>query len=77
MGGGTPSLIPAADFSLIIDTLTKLFSVSKDTEMTLEVNPGTVTDEKRNVPAARIQQDKRRITGRSGPDFKAYGTHPH
>ena len=46
VGGGTPSLIPAADFSLIIDTLTKLFSVSKDTEMTLEVNPGTVTDEK-------------------------------
>jgi oxygen-independent coproporphyrinogen-3 oxidase len=46
IGGGTPSLIPIADLSLIINTLTKLFNVSKDAELTIEANPGTVTAEK-------------------------------
>jgi len=46
LGGGTPSLIPIADLSLIINTLIKLFNISKDAEITLEANPGTVTAEK-------------------------------
>lgn len=49
IGGGTPSLIAVSDISLIINTLTKLFNISKDAEMTLEVNPGTVTGEKAGV----------------------------
>jgi len=49
IGGGTPSVIAVSDLSLIIDTLKKLFNVSEDAEMTLEVNPGTVTDEKARV----------------------------
>lgn len=46
IGGGTPSIISVSDLSLIINTLTELFNVSENAEMTLEVNPGTVTYEK-------------------------------
>ncbi|NLG88837.1 MAG: radical SAM family heme chaperone HemW [Clostridiaceae bacterium] len=46
VGGGTPSLIPAEYLSIIINALTKFFNISKDAEITLEVNPGTVTAEK-------------------------------
>jgi len=42
LGGGTPSLLTAAQLELLLSTLNKYFSISSDAEVTLETNPGTV-----------------------------------
>ena len=46
IGGGTPSLIPAADIRRLMDGLKKNFSVSPDAEITIESNPNSLTREK-------------------------------
>ena len=43
LGGGTPSVYGPADIELIIDTAVGQFKITRDAEITLEVNPGTVT----------------------------------
>ncbi len=43
VGGGTPSLLKAALIGEIIDTAQRLFPIMPAVEITLEVNPGTVT----------------------------------
>jgi oxygen-independent coproporphyrinogen-3 oxidase len=45
-GGGTPSLLEPAEVAAIIETCRSAFSVAADTEVTLEANPETITDEK-------------------------------
>jgi len=42
-GGGTPSLLPVKDIENILQIIADKFKVSWDVEVTLEVNPGTVT----------------------------------
>jgi oxygen-independent coproporphyrinogen III oxidase len=42
-GGGTPSLLSVVDISLILKKLFNHFNIQKDTEITMEINPGTVT----------------------------------
>ena len=42
-GGGTPSLLTPAQLDRILSALHKHFEVQPDTEVTLEMNPGTVT----------------------------------
>ena len=44
-GGGTPSLLSAAQLALIIDALHTRFHIAPEPEITLEMNPGTVTRE--------------------------------
>lgn len=44
-GGGTPSLLSPAQLAAILDALNARFSVSRDAEVTMEMNPGTVTQE--------------------------------
>lgn len=41
-GGGTPSLMPVHIFARIMDAIRKNFDVARDTEITLESNPGTL-----------------------------------
>ncbi|BBO74453.1 coproporphyrinogen III oxidase [Desulfosarcina widdelii] len=41
-GGGTPSLLSARRIERILDEVHARFAVTKDAEVTLEVNPGTV-----------------------------------
>ena len=41
-GGGTPSLLSPAQISRILDTARGLFVFSKDAEITMECNPGTI-----------------------------------
>ncbi len=43
IGGGTPSLLSIGDLSLIITTVLSSFTVSEDAEVTIEVNPGTIS----------------------------------
>ncbi|MBX3311330.1 MAG: coproporphyrinogen III oxidase [Microbacteriaceae bacterium] len=44
-GGGTPSLIPAADIAKVISTLARTFGLEPEAEVTLEANPDTVSAE--------------------------------
>jgi oxygen-independent coproporphyrinogen III oxidase len=44
-GGGTPSLLSAAQLGTILETIYKKFSVAADSEITMEMNPATVTPE--------------------------------
>ena len=44
-GGGTPSLLSAAQVETILNALQERFLVSAEAEVTMEMNPGTVTPE--------------------------------
>ena len=44
-GGGTPSLLSPTDFERIINHLHKHGNISSDAEITVEANPGAVSDE--------------------------------
>ncbi len=45
-GGGTPSLLDPSDIDRLLDAIRAGFFVRRDAEITLETNPGTVTEEK-------------------------------
>jgi len=45
-GGGTPSLLQDTDLDVIFNSIHKNFSVSADPEITIEVNPDDITEEK-------------------------------
>ncbi|MDI6766329.1 MAG: radical SAM family heme chaperone HemW [Bacteroidota bacterium] len=45
-GGGTPSLLKSQSIVDILHDLKKTFSIRADAEITIEVNPGTVKEEK-------------------------------
>ncbi len=47
-GGGTPSLLSAAQLEKILKTIHKQFEIDLDSEITLEMNPATVSIEKLN-----------------------------
>lgn len=57
-GGGTPSLMPAIDLGRVISKIRKRFDLISDAEITIEVNPDSVTREfldiMRNSGATRI-----------------------
>jgi oxygen-independent coproporphyrinogen-3 oxidase len=44
-GGGTPSLLAPAQAARILEAVRENFNVSTDAEVTMEMNPGTVTPE--------------------------------
>ncbi len=46
IGGGTPSVLETESVRQIIDTASGLYKLSPDSEVTLEINPGTVNPEK-------------------------------
>ena len=48
-GGGTPSLLSSEDFSRIFSALRKKYCFAEDAEITVEVNPGTLSEEKASV----------------------------
>ena len=45
-GGGTPSLLAPAQLDRILATLSEQFEIDRTAEVTLEINPGSVTREK-------------------------------
>lgn len=47
-GGGTPSLIPGEQILSVIKELKNCFAFSKEPEISIEINPGTLTEEKRD-----------------------------
>lgn len=44
-GGGTPSLLSPDQLGIILESLRKPFTLTKNAEITLEANPGTVSQE--------------------------------
>lgn len=46
IGGGTPSLLSEHDIGRILDCIRLYFNVTDDAEITIEVNPATVSDDK-------------------------------
>ena len=45
IGGGTPSLVAPEYYERLFNELRKYFEISKDCEITLELNPGTARDD--------------------------------
>jgi len=45
-GGGTPSILPADQLISILETCRSSFHIADDTEITVEINPGTISPEK-------------------------------
>jgi oxygen-independent coproporphyrinogen III oxidase len=43
IGGGTPSVLAAADLERLIDDIRTAFTITSDAEITLEANPGDIT----------------------------------
>lgn len=46
IGGGTPSSVPPSYIGLIFDRISDVITIEDDTEITMEINPGTATDQK-------------------------------
>ena len=46
LGGGTPSIVPLECITEVMEALYLYFQVAEDAEITIECNPGTVTEEK-------------------------------
>lgn len=46
IGGGTPSFIDAQNIEKILNNVFENYKVSKNAEITIEINPGTVTEDK-------------------------------
>lgn len=49
VGGGTPSVLEANQMQRIFEALREVFEIAEDAEITVEVNPGTVTPKKLRV----------------------------
>ena len=45
-GGGTPSFLESKYIKKVLEDIRRNFNISSDAEITLEVNPGTITEEK-------------------------------
>ncbi|MCI2061452.1 MAG: radical SAM family heme chaperone HemW [Eubacteriaceae bacterium] len=52
IGGGTPSLLDAADIGALMSCVRDSFSVAPDAEVTIEANPNSLTEEKLKIYAA-------------------------
>ena len=48
-GGGTPSLLSAPQFDSVLQALHSAFTFTKDAEISIEANPGTISPEKLNA----------------------------
>lgn len=46
VGGGTPSVLEAGQMEGVLGNIQEVFELEKKSEITLEMNPGTVTEEK-------------------------------
>ncbi|MBC7320828.1 radical SAM family heme chaperone HemW [bacterium] len=46
LGGGTPSILPLENLERIVNTIYRLTKLEENLEFTIEVNPGTINEEK-------------------------------
>ncbi len=66
-GGGTPSLLPAAQLARVIEAIRGRFTLDKDIEITLEANPDSLTqeflDDIKSAGATRISMGMQSAVG--------------
>jgi putative oxygen-independent coproporphyrinogen III oxidase len=73
-GGGTPSLMPPAAVAAVLDEIAKLWSVSKDVEITMEANPTSVEAENfRGYRSAGVNRVSVGVQALNEVDLKALG----
>lgn len=65
-GGGTPSILPACEIGRILRTIRSCYEVAESAEITIECNPGTLTEEK--LSAYRSFGINRLSIGLQSPD---------
>jgi len=63
IGGGTPSLMPPAALEKLMSTIRNLFPVSGEAEISVESNPGSVSDPAAWLSAARALGVNRVVVG--------------
>ena len=56
VGGGTPSVLNGEQMKAIFNVLRESFVIDTDAEITIEVNPGTVTEEKAEAFARWVSE---------------------
>ncbi|MBF0468776.1 MAG: radical SAM family heme chaperone HemW [Desulfamplus sp.] len=57
LGGGTPSLLTCEEIDIILEATAKNFSLMKNTQITMEVNPGTIISLEKS-PCAIISSNR-------------------
>lgn len=74
IGGGTPSSIDANHIEKILCKLKEIFDVSEDCECSIEVNPGTVTEQKLKIyREAGVNRLSIGLQSCNGNELKALG----
>lgn len=74
VGGGTPSVVDAKKLCAVLDAVKKKFNCSPDAEITIEANPGTLSQEKLAMYRAHgvnrlslgLQSTEERLLGKLG-----------
>jgi len=85
IGGGTPSVLDPGDIGCIVESVLGQFDVLPDAEITLEVNPGTLSPEKLeayrqgginrlNIGVQSFQNDNLEFLGRIHSGYQAHET---
>lgn len=74
IGGGTPSMLEGHDICRVAEALKKNYSFSEDAEITIEANPGTLTEEKlRLYKEAGINRLSLGLQSAQNEELKALG----
>ncbi len=74
IGGGTPSSIPSSCIGRIIDRISSHIDIDEDTEVTIEANPGTLTELKiKDYVAAGINRVSLGLQSAVEDELKALG----
>ena len=73
-GGGTPSVVDSAQIRILLDVVRENFCIAQDAELTIEVNPGTVDEEKlAEYRAAGINRLSIGLQSANDAELKALG----
>ena len=78
-GGGTPSVLEGSEIMRIMQAIRERFpDIREDTEITIECNPGTLTEEKLQIyQKAGINRLSLGAAVRRSGGVKAFRTYPH
>jgi oxygen-independent coproporphyrinogen-3 oxidase len=74
LGGGTPSLMPAATVAAVVDAVARHWTLDPQAEITLEANPTSAeADRFRGYRAAGVNRVSMGLQALNDPDLKALG----
>ena len=77
-GGGTPSVLPPAAIGRILDTVARHYDVAPDAEISMEANPGTITEANfRGYRAAGVNRLSMGVQSFDDAQLRGHRAHPH